>query len=566
MLPASWRLFSVDEVAVNQFCSTLNLHPVTARILMARGISNYDEAKLFLSPSIKNMPDPDSLPDMKKAIERLSKAIAHGEQIAIFGDYDVDGIAGTVLLAQFLETVQGSPIIMLPNRKQSGYGLSIEAVESLAAQGAQVILTVDNGTRAWNAVDRARELGIDVIITDHHDAGEKLPHAHSIVNPKLMPAVSFLKDLSGAGVAFMFAVALRRKLREMSLLHGTEPSLGGALDLVALGTIADVMPLTGINRSFTSLGLSQLERTSRIGVRALLKSSCTEPYALSPGVVAFRLAPRINAAGRMGDPHEALKLLMSSDDGEAQLIAARLEILNRERQRIEEKILSEAKKMIVSDDPVKGAIVVHAKSWHPGVIGIVAAKLAEQTGLPAIVITEETEPARGSARSGGTVDLVAALSRCEDCLVRFGGHPMAAGLTIEQNKINVFRKRFTAICTELCGVPASSSLAVDAIVSPSDITEKLVSEIEMLQPFGAGNPEPVLAIQSAQIVDRKIVGNGHLKIRIKASGRMLDGIGFDMADHLPAGISEANIAFSPQFNTWNGKTMIQIKIKNIAHV
>ncbi|MFA5812556.1 MAG: single-stranded-DNA-specific exonuclease RecJ, partial [bacterium] len=523
-------------------------------------------AARFLSPSLDEIPDPFSISGMEEAVSRLAAAVALGERIAVFGDYDVDGIAGTALLAEFLEAL-GSPVLTaLPHRQESGYGLSIEAVDAFAAQGARLIVTVDNGTRALDAAERARELGMDLIITDHHDPDQKLPPALAIVNPKLADKGSSLSNLCGCGVAFMLAAGLRRRLRETGLMREPVPNLKRMLDLVALGTIADVMPLVGLNRVLASFGLAELASGHRAGVRALLESSCTSPSELSASAIAFRLAPRINAAGRLGDPHDALALLRTSSDDEARAIASKLDAANRERQRIEERILSEAEEIIGSlpTTATGSAVVVHSDDWHPGVIGIVAAKLAERMGRPAVVISSGSRPARGSARSGGAIDLVEVFSLCADCLVRFGGHPMAAGLSIEPGRIDEFSRRFSEACSLKAGPSTAAVLAIDAIAEPSDITERIVKETLRMRPFGVGNPEPVLALSFAGIIERRIVGERHLKLKLKAKGKHFNAIGFNMAERLPPNTPAASIAFSPQFNTWNGITSIQLNIRDIV--
>ncbi len=504
---------------------------------------------------------------MKQAAERLAAAISRKERIAVFGDYDVDGISGTALLSEFLEALGASPIALLPDRLAEGYGISAEIVEGLCARGASLIVTVDNGTRAVHAVGRARELGVDVIITDHHDAGDELPNATAIVNPKLSDDDSPLHGISGCGVAFMLALAVRRLLREKGLLPAPEPNLKRCLDLVALGTIADVVPLTGANRMLTRFGLSELANAHRAGVRALLESSCTAASEITTGAIAFRLAPRINAAGRLGDAHEALSLLRSTSNDGSRAIAAKLELMNRERQRMEERMFGEALSITGSSvESPDGALVVHSEAWHPGVIGIVAAKLAERMLRPAVVIAGGPSQARGSARSNGYCDLVAALSCCRDCLLRFGGHSMAAGLSIEPKRVDEFRRRFSEACAAQAAQSPAPSLAIDACVAPSDINEQLVEELGLMQPFGAGNPEPLLAIQSARIIDKRTVGTGHLKLKIEADGSKFDAIGFNMADAIEPETKTVALAFSPQLNTWNGVTSVQLKLKDIAPI
>lgn len=559
-----WRLRDADEGAAAALAEGLSLSPVTGRILASRGIRHPSEAARFLSPSLADLPDPFDLLDMGAATARIERALRQREPIALFGDYDVDGVTGTALLSDFLAAVGERPAAELPHRSGSGYGLSVEAVERIAAAGTRLLITVDNGTRAFEAAERAAELGVELIVTDHHEVGERLPKACAVVNPRRQDPQGAMASLSGCGVAFMLALALRRRLREAQMLPSPEPNLREQLDLVALGTIADVVPLTGASRVLARFGLAELARTNRFGLRALLAVSGTAPAEVNPTAVAFRLAPRINAAGRVGSAHLALDLLFTRDESEASRIAQELDAANRERQRVEEEALREAEAMLRADPASASApaIVVHSAAWHVGVIGIVASRLAERNGRPAVVITRSTEPARGSARSAAGINLLAALSECDGWLLRHGGHAMAAGLTIESARIDGFSRHFAQACADRGG-EAQQRLEIDAVVSPAEIAPPLVAELGRLEPFGIGNPEPVLALSEARIADRRVVGNGHLKLRLESDGAFFDAIGFGMAERVDPGIRRAAVAFTPQFNTWNGCTSVQLKLRDL---
>lgn len=560
-----WRLCEADEGAAEALAESLELSPVTGRILAARGIREASAAARFLSPSLADLPDPFELDGMEAAVERIEHALRRGEPIALFGDYDVDGVTATALLCDFLGACGERPAAWLPHRSGSGYGLSAEAVEEIAASGAKLLITVDNGQRAFEAAERAAKLGLDLIVTDHHEVGERLPRACAVVNPRRQDPAGAMASLSGCGVAFMLALALRRRLRDALMLPAPEPNLREQLDLVALGTIADVVPLTGASRVLARFGLAQLSRTNRFGLRALLALSGTAPADVTPTAVAFRLAPRINGAGRVGSARLALDLLFTRDEAEATRMAQELDAANRERQRVEEEALREAEAMLRADPTTSEApaIVVHSEAWHVGVIGIVASRLAERNGRPAVVITRSTEPARGSARSASGVNLLEALSECDAWLLRHGGHAMAAGLTIDAARIDGFSRRFAQACAER-GADSRPRLEVDAVVSASDITPSLVAEVGRLEPFGIGNPEPVLALSEAQIADRRPVGSGHVKLRLEAEGVFFDAIGFSMAERVDAGIRRASVAFTPQFNTWNGCTSVQLKLRDLV--
>jgi single-stranded-DNA-specific exonuclease len=562
---AGWLLRECDEQACEELSKSLSITPTTARILVNRRITDPENADKFLNPKLSHIPDPFTLPDMRVAVERIAKALERGERIAIYGDYDVDGITATVLLVDFLSSLGHRPLAMLPDRQEGGYGLHRDAVESLAKQGVNIIITVDNGIRAIDAIKRASELGMDVIVTDHHMPEQEMPSAIAIVNPKIMTEDGDMSSLSGCGVAFMLALALRRHLRERGSLPDPEPNLKNQLDVVALGTIADIMPLTGTNRVLVSYGLSEIARAERLGLRALLAVSGTDHDSISPGMVAFRLAPRINAAGRLGTAYRALNLLLTEDEDTAFAIAAELDKANRERQALEEKALRQAEHMLESAPRIADGIVVHGDDWHVGIIGIVAAKLAEIYERPAVVITRGAAPARGSARSGGNIDLLKALLPCSDLLMQYGGHAQAAGLSIEAARIPLFEKRFSEACRELCEGISSAALKIDAFVKPDDITPTLMDELKRCAPFGVGNPEPVLAFDRAHASELKLVGSAHMKMRLVSEGKAFDAIGFNMADKLEGVGSDAiSLAFTPQYNTWNGRTTIQLKIKDIC--
>jgi len=560
-----WALREADESSVKRLSEELCISPITARFLAARGIACAREASIFLRPGLEQIPDPSSMPGMDAAVSCIGEALTSGRRIGIFGDYDVDGVTAAALLADFLKSLGHDPAVMLPERLERGYGIDAQAVDGLTRRGAKLIITVDNGIRATAAAARARELGIDLVVTDHHVPEGPLPDAAAIVNPKLIEGCSPFKDLSGCGVAFMLAIALRRSLRESGALPSPEPNLRELLDVVALGTIADIMPLTGINRVLTAFGLDELKRAKRPGLRALIEISGAWPQDMNPGIVTYRLAPRINAAGRMGSAARALGLLLTDDDREARSVARDLDRANGERQRLEERALREATRMIDVAGTVPDGIVVHSKGWHVGVIGIVAAKLVERYGRPAVVISLDPSPPRGSARSPEGIDLLGALSPCAGCLVQYGGHAQAAGLTIEQDMICDFTMHFTDACGRQGRSAGRPSLEIDACVAAGDIDEELVGELMTCAPFGVGNPEPVLALRGVTVTDARTVGGGHLKLSVSSGEGAFEAIGFNMADMMPAQSTAVDIAFTPQFNTWNGRTAIQLKIKDIAN-
>jgi single-stranded-DNA-specific exonuclease len=564
-MPQDWTVATIDEQAARSLARALDLNPITTRILINRGIDSPEAARRYLSPGLSDIPDPFLLPDMEAAVDRILAAMKSGEKIAIFGDYDVDGIAGTALLALFLKELGQDPITMLPNRAGEGYGLSRGAVEMLHEMGAGLIITVDNGTRAVAEIAYARKKGIDVIVTDHHALDGPKPNASALVNPHFLDQNSPCRQLAGCGVAFMLTLALRRRIREQGNLPDPEPNLRQHLDLVALGTVADIVSLTGTNRTLVRHGLVEIGRSAKPGIRRLLEVSGTSTQDIGPGAVAFRLAPRINAAGRIGDAHAALNLLTCSDTELALQIAQQLDRSNRQRQRQEERILIDVDSQLQKDQALatRAGIVMYAKNWHVGVLGIVASKITERLGRPAVVISLDTTPARGSARSAGGIDLLKALSQCQELLVRYGGHDMAAGLSIDAHHIETFAGRFDQACSRLTPTRKPRGLAIDAMVDPADITDRLAQEISCCQPFGIGNPEPILAMADMNIYDRRIVGQNHLKLKVGNQGQVFDAIGFGFGDKLSPDATRISLAFVPQLKSWRGVTSIQLKIRDL---
>lgn len=561
---STWLTSAIDSDTI-ALARDIGLSPITARVLINRGITGKEQARTYLDPVLSDIPDPLLIPKMDMAVDRIIRAITKKEQIAIFGDYDVDGVTATALLVNFLSAAGARPIWALPHRMREGYGLTINAIDEFRSKNASLIITVDNGTRAVEEVKHASSFGIDVIVTDHHDTDSKLPAALAVINPKLLGPSSPHSDLAGVGVAFMLILALRKKLRGLKLFSGPEPNLRQHLDLVAMGTIADVMPLTGINRILVKHGIREIAFTSKIGLKALIDISGTNVQKLTPEAIAFQIAPRINAAGRVGDAVWALELLLGDEPVKAAEIAAMLDSHNRERQKMEQRILLEANKLLQSDPDFEGrsSIVLARENWHVGVVGIAAAKVAERFGKPAVILSKDVTPAKGSARGISGLNLVDILSECRAHLVRFGGHAMAAGLSVNFENIDGFSAQFDDVCKRHLPSGYAKSLSIDARVALSDINQGLVDELSLLAPYGAGNREPIFAADGLKILNRRILSEKHLKLKVGAQNLSFDAIGFNMADRLPDSVNTASLAFTPEFNTWNGITSIQLRIKDI---
>ena len=544
----------------------LSVNPIIATILASRGISSAEEARQFLSPTFSSMHDPYLLLGMHKAVARLFEARQKKETVCIYGDYDVDGITGTVLLVSFLRVVGFNCIYFIPNRFNDGYGLNNEAIDRIIAMGANLIVSVDCGITAVDEADYCHKHGVDLIIVDHHAPHDTIPLASAVINP-LQPGCEYpFKSLAGVGVAFNLLVALRAALREQGVFDkGTVPDLREWLDLVALGTIADVVPLTSQNRMYVYHGLKQLNNYSKPGIMALKKVAGTTG-AVNCGQVGFRLAPRLNAAGRMESAVPGVDLLLSIDHDECGVIARELDVANAERQVIERLIFDEAVEMIerAGAYPACCSIVLASDSWHQGVIGIVASRLVERYHRPTILIAlgQDGGLAKGSGRSIPGLHLLDCLTPCCDHLERFGGHRYAAGIGLKAENVELFCKAFEAEAKRVLKdddlVPR---LIIDAEVRPHEVTRELALELKQLEPFGAGNPEPVLMMRGMTVVEQRVVGGDHLRLRLSKDGFIFQAIAFRMAGRITEGLID--IAFFPEMNEWNGNSNLQLRIKDV---
>ncbi|QEM70165.1 single-stranded-DNA-specific exonuclease RecJ [Geobacter sp. FeAm09] len=536
-----------------------------ATVLVARGIETANEAAPFLAPSLSDMLDPQLLRGVAGAVERLLAARRNRETICIYGDYDVDGISGTALLVSFLRQTGFSCRYFIPNRFDDGYGLNREAIQGIIDLGANLIVSVDCGITAVEEALFCREQGIELIVVDHHLPGETLPAAVAVVNP-MQPGCPYpFKSLAGVGVAFNLLVALRTALRdEGAFTGGREPDLREWLDLVALGTIADVVPLTGQNRIFAFHGLRQLSAATKPGVQAL-KQVAGVTGGVSCGQVGFRLAPRLNAAGRMESAVPGVDLLLSGDPAECQGIAEDLDAANAERQATERRILDEAIEMVEKAGayPDCRSIVLASPNWHQGVVGIVASRLVERYHRPTILISlDEDGSAKGSGRSIPGFHLLDAVRACSGSLERFGGHRYAAGVGLRADAFGAFAAAFEAEAARLLTADdLVAHLEVDAEAQPVDITPELARELKRLEPFGAGNPEPVLLMRGLRVMEHRVVGDGHLRLRLAGKGRHFSAIAFRLAPReLP---DMVDIAFFPEMNEWNGNSTLQLRVKDL---
>ena len=568
-----WVIRDCDERERDHLVAAMGISPVAARLLVNRGLSDPVAARSFLEPDLNGLHDPALLPDIEKAVERLRSAIASNETIMIYGDYDADGVTSTSLLIQFLRLLGVSPRHYIPNRVEEGYGLHTEAIEAAAADGVRLIITVDCGTSAAAEVERARELGLDVVITDHHEPPHTVPRACAVVNPKLTGSLYPFRDLSGVGVAFKFAWAVAQSFSPGKRVTPEFRSfLLDAIGLVALGTVADVVPLTGENRIFAIYGLHALQSSSNPGIAALIERAGVGGKPLEPVDVSFKLGPRLNAAGRLARADLCVELFTCDSSERAAAIACELEDKNRERQRIQAAILNDARGRLadVADWQSRRAIVLADESWHAGVVGIVAAKIAEEFNRPTVLLSLDGEVARGSARSVPHFNLFQAIEACEDVLLSYGGHSQAAGLKVTRERLDRFCELFEAEALrrlgdwEPCGV-----LDIDAEMGLGAVTGTLVRELGRLAPYGEGNRSPVLACTNVAVAGRprRMGPQGqHVSFYVRQGETSLRAVGFRMGeihDAIAAGSVTCDIAFTPKFNGYRGMEEIELELCDV---
>ena len=567
MIPPVWEHAAADDAAVAALARALALEPVIARLLCQRGLADPDAAARFLRPSIDHLHDPLGLSGMPEAVARVEAALARRERIAIHGDYDVDGITSTVILRRALEMLGGDVFHFIPERLRDGYGLQPATIERLHAEGAQLAISVDCGIRGGEAALRARELGLDLIITDHHEPGPALPPALAVVNPKRHDCTYPDKNLAGVGVALKLVQAVCRAA-------GREQWLPAFIKVAALGTLADVVPLVGENRVIASLGLDLLSRgPHKVGLRSLLDVSGLRGRKISSYDVSFLLAPRVNAAGRMSTPDIATRLLLASDEAladEARALAEQLDAENARRQQEEASIVAEARTLVEADPEIgaRTVLVVAGEGWHRGVIGIVASKLVEAYHRPAIVLSIEGDVAHGSCRSIPGFDMLGALESCAALLQRFGGHKVAAGLTLESGRVRELRRLVNECADRVLGPDdLRPRLRVDAAMGFRDVTGPLAAQLTALAPFGAGNPRPVFSARGVEIVDGpRRLKERHFKMALRHGGRVMRAIAWRGAERhafLDGHHEAVDVAYSLEQNAFNGETYLELTVADI---
>jgi single-stranded-DNA-specific exonuclease len=559
-----------DATAVQRLAEALGVSAVAAQLLLNRGFTGPDDARRFIESPLAGLHLPERLPGVSEAVRRLAEAVRQRKKVLVYGDYDVDGVTGIAILWHLFKILEVPVEFHVPNRLDDGYGLRCEPLRQYASEGTQVVITVDCGITGVRECEEARRLGLEIIVTDHHEMKETLPSADVLVHPRLPGSDYPFGGLSGSGVAFKLAWALCQAL---SGGEKVEPRfrefLLDATALAALGLIADVVPLHDENRIFVKHGLSRIRTAPSVGVRALLESAGLQPGApLKAEDVAFKLAPRLNAAGRLGCARLVVELLTTTNPVKARELAVYLDGQNRERQSLERKITAHAKELLA--DPAFDAlpaIVLANAEWHPGVIGIVAGRLAEAFGKPTLIISSRSDPAPGSGRSIAGFALHEALAECDDVLCSHGGHSAAAGFRVALNKLDELRQRF---CDHAArhfpkGIPAPT-LTLDAEVPLSALTFGLVKEIDRLEPYGAQNPRPRFLAGGLQIVgEPRRMGGGerHLSFRVRQQGSAIRAVAFGMGERLEELMSAGGhccLAFTPRINEWNDMRSVEIEI------
>lgn len=535
-----------------------------------------ESLKRFLNPSLKDLPDPFSLPDMEIGADRLAEAIVEKHSIAIYGDYDVDGTVGASVLYLFLKSLGLEARVYQPDRHREGYGINGKAIETLAAEGVQLLIAVDCGITSVKEVELANSLGMDVMICDHHEPKEILPPALAVIDHKRADYDGPIQSLSGAGVAFYLAMATRSVLRDIEFFEEQkEPDLRELLDLVALATVADMVPLVDENRILLKAGLDKLKRSPNLGLRELLAVAKVEPKDVTTYHFGFVIGPRINAAGRLGSANAAFELLTATDPKRARELAESLNAVNFERMDLQAQIAAEAvaqAQALVQANPMVPALVVASDEWNEGVIGIVASRLVEKFQRPAAVITfaTHTGKGKGSLRSFGGIDLMSCLDASAEHLIAYGGHKAAAGLSLESGRLEGFRESFEASVAQatetILGGPGllTKETKVDCEVSDTDITEESVKILEKLAPFGMGNPEPNVISSGWKVSGVRTLKERHLKLQLQSNGTMIEGFWANGVDSFRGEVgSEVELAVFPQINTFRDVSKIELKIKDV---
>jgi len=556
---------NIEDSLIKEF----GIHPIISQLLANRDILDLEGAHRYFNPSLNNLHSPFLMQDMKKGVCRLLTAIHNKEEIVIYGDYDADGITSVVILYKFIKEITPHVNYYIPDRVKEGYGLKNPVIDKFKSDNVQLIITVDCGISDFEQIAYANSIGIDTIVLDHHEISGHLPPAAASINPNREDCQFPFKGLAGVGIAYNFLIALRGSLRKEGFWKNKDsPNLKEYLDIVALGTIGDIAPLVDENRIFAKIGLELITEGKRPGIKALKEVSGVDGQLIDSFKASFCLIPRINAAGRIASAMDAVALLLTDNMEEARFLAGKLDVYNRRRQSMEKNILKDILEQISNNPDIEKmrALVFASDKWHPGVVGIVASRLVDLFSRPAFVISLNNGVGKGSGRSIADFNIYKGIQQCASLLLSYGGHFHAAGISIKEDNIDEFACLLDEIIQNTGPSPELlSQTIIDSECQLQDINLSLISQIDMLAPFGSKNPEPVFCARNIKVSSPTVVGNNHLKMRLNSNGMSCDSIWFSMGNQLSA-LSGASldVVFTPQINYWNGASDIQLKMKDVA--
>ena len=559
-----WHLKEIDSLTIEKLNSELNITSLFSRLLINRGVLCQKDAKDFFLPTLEKLPNPNLMYGIKKSVERIIQAVGKNEKIVIYGDFDCDGITSTAILYNFLFSIGADVKAYNPDRLEEGYGINFDSIDKLVSEGYKLFITTDCGISENQVIEDSKKFSIDFIITDHHTIPEKLPDAYSIINPKLKDCKYPFKEICAAGVVFNLIVALRSSLRENGFFNDKiEPNLARYLDLVSIGTVADSMPIIGVNRIFVFNGLKEIKNTSRKGLKHLI-SKQKEKFSIRD--ISFDIAPKINAAGRVGKASNAVSLLTSDDDVEVERLAGIIQSNNQVRQQIQEKVFNEAEKLAeikLQKDPDKSSLVLFSQDWHPGVLGIIASRIVKKYGLPCVILSSKDSIAKGSLRTANELNLYRVLEQCSNILIQFGGHSAAAGVTIYEDKIKEFENKFESIISNY-DFEAGEPLQIDSLVKFSEINIDLISDIEKMEPFGKGNPYPIFVSKNVKIESKRVLKDKHLEMYLNQDNFKMRAIWFNF-NKSSSDMENIDIVFTLQRDSFRGNNNINLNILDIEY-
>ena len=570
-MSCSWTLKNPESKIVEFLSNELKISTILSTFLVNREINDLKNADIFLNPTLDKLPNPFLLKDMDKTIDRLISSIESGEKIVIYGDFDCDGVTSTTILFSFLQSIEANVEFYIPERIEEGYGINFNSIKNLADSGARLIVSTDCGISENELIENCKELDLDFLITDHHTVPEIKPDSFSIVNPKQIDCNYPYKEICAAGVAFNLIMALRRKLRDIGYFEFIkEPNLARYLDLVAIGTIADSMPILGVNRIFVQNGLLEIPKTNRLGLHALLKKDKTVYTARD---VSFDIAPKINATGRVGKASNAVRLLVEDDESKIETLLNIIDEDNKKRRFIQEQVTSEAliqAQSFIDKNPEINSLVLSSNEWHPGVIGIVASKMVEKFHRPCAVISLGNELGKGSLRTNNGINLFDVLMKCNSSLVQFGGHAGAAGITIQLKDIENFRNQFKSSIEDY-DYNTYEEILIDIEINFSDISKELLDDIKQIEPFGKENESPLFLTNNVEVKNVKILKDKHLEMILRNNNENRRAIWFNCSESFLNMAKEKrlidkniNIVYSIQKDTYNGNTNITLMMRDLV--